>query len=173
VILLSIARGGDQYNMEPGWKFLKELAKSGNIGRISANTSDIITSLETGETSFTFIDQGSSGGIKGKKVHYLTKTHESLKTLMFTSGWMVLNSSKNKELAFDFANATINKENSEFFFKTVGEVPANTQAEHGVEHLRFTEEELPKYLVEIDWDYVSTQLDGWNKYYEKEIVPLF
>lgn len=173
VILLALARGGDQYNIEPGWQFLKELVKSGNIGRISANTSDIITSFETGETSFTFVDQGTTGGIKGTKVHYLTKTHESLKTLMFTSGWMVLTTSKNKKLAFDFANHSINKENSEFFHKLVGEVPANSKAEHGVEHLRFSDEELKKYMVEIDWDYVSTQLDGWNKYYEKEIVPLF
>lgn len=173
VVLLSIARGGDQYNLEPGWKFLKELAKSGNIGRVSANTSDIITSLETGETSFTFSDQGTQGAIKGTKISQLTKTHESLKTLMFTSGWMVLSSSKKKKQAFDFANFTINKENSELFHKLAGEVPANSKAEHGVEHLRFSETELRKYMVEIDWDYVSKNLDGWNKYFEKEIVSLF
>ena len=173
VIFLALARGGDQYNIEPGWQFLKELVKSGNIGRISGNTSDVITSFETGETSVTFVDQGTTGGIKGTKIHYLTKTHKSLKTFMFTSGWMVLSSSKNKKLAFDFANSTINKENSELFYKLVGEVPANSKAEHGVKHLRFSDEELRKYTVEIDWDHISAQLDGWNKYYEKEIVPLF
>jgi len=172
VINLAIARGGDQYNMEPGWKFLKELAKSGNIGRVSANTSDIITSLSTGETSVAFSDQGSSSAIKGVKVNYLTKTHESLKTFMFISGWMVLSSSKNKNLAFDFANFSINKENSELFFKGAGEVPVNRKAVHGLEHLRFTPEELKKFKVIPDWDYISKKLDEWNKRFEKDIVPL-
>ena len=173
VIMLAIARGGDQYNLKPGWDFLKELIKSGNIGRISANTSDVITSFETGETSFTFVDQGTTGGIKGTKIQYLTKTHESLKTLMFTSGWMVLSSSKNKQQAFDYANYSINKENSELYHKIVGEVPANSRATHGVDHLKFSDEELGKYMVEIDWDHAGAQLDGWNKYFEREIVPLF
>ena len=53
VVALSKALGGDEYNMEPGWEFLAEMAKVGNIGRVSANTSDVITSLETGETSVT------------------------------------------------------------------------------------------------------------------------
>jgi len=58
-VALAKARGGDEYNVDPGWEFLKELAQSGNIGRVSANTSDVITSLETGETSVTFVDQGT------------------------------------------------------------------------------------------------------------------
>jgi len=169
---LAMGRGGDQYNMDPGWQFLKELAKAGNIGRVSANTSDVITSFETGETSVTFIDQGTMTGLKGVKVKHLTKTHESLKTFMFVSGWMVLSSSKNKKLAFDLANATITKENSEKYFREVGEVPAHSKAEHGVEHLRFSDEEFKKYALIPDWDHISKQLDGWNKRFEKEIVPL-
>jgi putative spermidine/putrescine transport system substrate-binding protein len=171
-VCLAMARGGDQYNMEPGWEFLKELAKSGNIGRVAANTSDQITSFETGETSVTFIDQGSRTGIKGVKINHLTKTDESMKTFMFVSGWMVLSSSKNKKLAFDLANHTITKENSEKYFREVGEVPAHSQAKHGVEHLRFSDEEFKKYALIPDWDYISTQLDEWNKRFEKEIIPL-
>jgi putative spermidine/putrescine transport system substrate-binding protein len=169
---LAMARGGDQVNMEPGWQFLKEMAKSGNIGRVSANTSDVITSLETGETSVTFIDQGTSTGIKGTQLNYLTKTHETMKTFMFVSGWVVLSSSKKKKLAFDFANYTITKENSELYHKEVGEVPAHSKAEHSVEHLRFTDEEFKRFALIPDWDHISSQLDGWNKLFEKEIVPI-
>ena len=169
---LAMGRGGDQFNMEPGWQFLKEMAKSGNIGRVSANTSDVITSLETGETSVTFIDQGTATGIKGTKLNYLTKTHETLKTFMFVSGWVVLSSSKKKKLAFDFANYTITKANSELYHKEVGEVPAHSKAEHNVEHLRFTDEEFKRFALIPDWDHISTQVDGWNKLFEKEIVPI-
>ncbi len=172
VVALAKARGGDEFNMEPGWEFLKELAKAGNIGRVSANTSDVITSLETGETSVTFVDQGTLGGIKGAKLQHLTKTHESLKTFMFVSGWVVLSSSKNKKAAFDLANFTINKENSELYFKEVGEVPVNTSASHDIKHLKFSAEEVDKFTVIPDWDHLGKELDGWNKRFEKEIVQL-
>ncbi len=157
--------------MEPGWEFLKELAAAGNIGRVSANTSDVITSLETGETSVTFVDQGTLSGIKGTALRHLTKADASLKTFLFVSGWVVLSSSQNKELAFDFANYTINKENSELYYQEVGEVPVNGKAEHGIEHLRFTSAEAEDFVVIPDWDHLGKELDSWNKRFEKDIVP--
>ena len=172
VVALAKARGGDEFNMEPGWEFLTELAKSGNIGRVSANTSDVITSLETGETCVTFVDQGTLGGVKGTQLTHLTKTDPSLQTFMFVSGWVVLESSGNKEAAFDFANATIGKENSEKFYAEVGEVPVNAEAEHAIEHLKFTPDEVETFTTIPDWDHLGTQLDEWNKRFEKDIVPL-
>ncbi len=91
---------------------------------------------------------------------------------MFISGWVVLSSSKNKDLAFDFANTTISKQNSELYYKEVGEVPVNTQAEHGIEHLKFTAAEVGKFTAIPDWDHLGKELDGWNKRFEKDIVPL-
>ncbi|SFT85690.1 extracellular solute-binding protein [Paraburkholderia aspalathi] len=172
VVSLAMARGGDEHNMEPGWKFLKELAKSGNIGRAASNTSDIITSMNTRETSITFGEQGTLSGIKGVKTIPLTKTSPSLKTFMFISGWVVLKSSKNKKLAFDFANYSISKEASSNYFKEVGEVPVNSKAESTIPFLRFTPEEVKKFVVVPDWDYLGKQLDGWNKRWEQEIVQL-
>jgi|TARA_B100000315_G_scaffold259834_1_gene317562 putative spermidine/putrescine transport system substrate-binding protein len=172
VIALATARGGDQFNLDPGWEFLEELARSGNIGRVSANTSDVITSLETGETSITFVDQGTLGGIKGAKLRHLTKTHESMKTFMFVSGWVVMSSSKNKELAFDLANYSITKENMELYYQGTGEVPVHVEAQHAIEHLRFSPEEVDKFVVVPDWDHLGTELDGWNKRFEKDIVQL-
>jgi len=174
VINLAMARGGDQFNMEPGWQFLKELAKSGNIGRVSANTSDTITSLSTGETSVTFAEAatGSATRKAGRKVYYYTKTHESMKTFMFVSGWVVLTSSRNKKLAFDFANFAINKENSELYHKATGELPLNREAQHRVEELRFSPAEIEKYVIIPDWDHITKNLDSWNKRFEKNIVRL-
>ncbi|MGY3573087.1 extracellular solute-binding protein [Bradyrhizobium sp. USDA 4504] len=34
LVMLALARGGNEFNLDPGWKFLEELAKSGNIGRV-------------------------------------------------------------------------------------------------------------------------------------------
>lgn len=172
VVSLARARGGDEYNMEPGWQFLKELAKSGNIGRVAANTSDVITAMNTGETTVTFGDQGTLSAIKGVKTQPLTKTNKDLKTFMFVSGWAVLKSSKNKKLAFDFANYTISKDASSRYFKEVGEIPVNSKAEHNIEHLRFSPKEVEEFVVVPDWDHLGKELDGWNKRWEQEIVQL-
>ncbi|RWK63372.1 extracellular solute-binding protein [Mesorhizobium sp.] len=174
VVFLAMARGGDQFNMDPGWEFLKELAKSGNIGRVSATTADIITSLDTGETTVTFADQGLYSAIKGVKAFPLTKTNNDLKTFMYVSGWVILKSSKNKKLAFDLANYMISKDASERYGKEVGEVPVNTQAvvAQSLDHLRFSPEEVEKFVVVPDFDHLSKELDSWNKRWEQEIVPL-
>ena len=160
--------------MEPGWQFLKELAKSGNIGRISANTSDTINSLSTGETSVTFGDACTGSVIRkaGRKVYYYTKTHESMKTFMFVSGWVVLSSSKNKKLAFDFVNFVINKENSESYHTITGELPLNRLARTEIPELKFSTAELEKYVIIPDWDHLSKKLDSWNKRFEKDIIRL-
>lgn len=174
VINLATARGGSLHNMEPGWQFLKEIAKSGNIGRVSATESDINTSLSTGETSVTFGTSSNFATVRkaGVKVKFLTKTHESLKVYQYVQGWVVLESSKNKKLAFDFANFTINKENSELAHKIVDEVPLNRKAEFEAKELKFSDEEIKKFVVLPDWDYTMKQLDSWNKRFEKEIVQL-
>ncbi|WP_292597255.1 extracellular solute-binding protein [Mesorhizobium sp.] len=174
VVFLAMARGGDQFNMEPGWAFLKDLAKSGNIGRVSATTADIITSLDSGETTVTFADQGLYSAIKGVKTSPLTKTNNDLKTFMYVSGWVVLKSSKNKKLAFDLANYMISKDASERYGKEVGEVPVNTRAvvDQSLDHLRFSPKEVEEFVVVPDFDHLSKELDGWNKRWEQEIVPL-
>lgn len=175
VVNLAMARGGGLHNMEPGWQFLKELAKSKNIGRVSANESDIITSLSTGETSVAFGTVSNFASVRktGLKVKYLTKTHESMKVFQYVQGWVVLASSKVKKLAFDFANFTINKENSELCHEIVAEVPLNRKAICEVNELKFSDEEIKKFVVVPDWDYAIKQIDSWNKRFEREIVPLF
>jgi putative spermidine/putrescine transport system substrate-binding protein len=174
VVNLAMARGGSLHNVEPGWQFLKELAKSGNIGRVAANESDILTSLSTGETSVTFGTTSGFGAVRkaGVKVKYLTNTDESMKVFQYIQGWTVLESSKNKKLAFDFANFTINKENSELAHEMVSEMPLNRKAELEVKELKFSDEEIKRFVVVPDWDYTMKQLDSWNKLFEKKIVPL-
>lgn len=172
VVSLAMARGGDQFNIEPGWAFLKELAKSGNIGRVSATTSDMITAMDSGEATVTFIDQGTFASIKGVKAVPLTKTNKDLKTFLFVSGWAILKSSKNKKLAFDFANYMISKAASERYGKEVGEVPVNRKAEQTNEYLRFSPDELKEFVVVPDWDHLGKELDGWNKRWEQDIVQL-
>lgn len=173
VVALSLAFGGDEYNVETGWKFLTELAKSGNIGRISNTSSDILNSLTTGETTVTFADLAILNSVKqNQPMKFLTKTHESLRTFLVTAGWVILSSSKNKRAAKEYANFTISPENGHNHYTRVGEVPANTKAEHGAIDMQFTDEELKKFAYFVNWDHISSQTDSWVKRYETDIAPL-
>lgn len=174
-VALALHNGGDEFNIDPGWKMLEEIAKSGNIGRVYVTTTDTINSLSTGETSVTFTDQGTASAIANNvPVEFLTKVHESLKFFPFTEGWVVLKSSKNKKAAFEYANYTMTPANCELFNAEIGEAPTNSKSEPSpsVSHLSMSDAELEKYAYMADYEHVSKQVDAWVKRFESEIVPL-
>lgn len=174
VVALALARGGDEYNIDSGWEFLQEIAKSGNIGRVYITTTDVINSLTTGETCVTFTDQGTiSAAAKHVPIKYLTKEHESLKSFLAVEGWVVLKSSKHKQTAFDFCNFMSSPEASTVFNDSIKVPPASSKATptEGVEHLVYTQEELEKYAYIVDYPHVSAMIDPWVKRFEAEIQP--
>ena len=65
----------------------------------------------------------------------------------------------------------LERQGARLYYQEVGEVPVNGTAEHGIEHLRFTPDEVEKFTVIPDWDHLGKELDGWNKRFEKDIVP--
>ena len=175
VVALAMARGGDEYNMEPGWEFLKELAKSGNIGRIHSTTSDVINALTTGEISVTFNDLPTFGtAAKNVPIKYLSKTHESMKMFPWVESWGVLKSSKNKQAALDYANFTISAENNRIFNEGIGAGATNVNVEgsEALAPITYTSEELAKFTHFVDYDQLSKELDASTKRFEAEILPL-
>ena len=175
VVALSLANGGSETNMEPGWKALKELAKTGNIGRVVFTTTDIINTLSSGETSVTFADLGTLSGVAANfPMKYYTKTDPSIKCFLAVEGWIVLSNSKKKQAAFDFINFLVSPENSTAWCAGMQVPPASSKAKaaKGLEHAVFTDEELKKYAHLPDYEYVSKQIDPWVKRFESEVVPL-
>ncbi|TIW49735.1 MAG: ABC transporter substrate-binding protein, partial [Mesorhizobium sp.] len=90
---LALHKGGDERNMEPAWDFVKELARSGNIGRVATSDSDITSSISSGETCISFM--GGSGAIeigRAFKIKYLTKMdpESGFRTFLYQEGWCVL-----------------------------------------------------------------------------------
>ena len=173
---LALARGGDEYNMEPGWQFLKEIAKSGNIGRIIKTETDQINSLSTGETSISYAPAATLVRLAehGLPIRHLHKeTGAGLKAMLVTEGWAVMKG-KNTKAAFDFLNYTISREAQEWWSKHLGAPPVNVHAKapEKIAFQQYSQEEIEKHGYLPDWDYVSQQLDGWVKRFEQEIVPL-
>ena len=175
MVMLALARGGDEYNMEPGWEFMKELAKSGNIGRVYKTESEAVNSLSSGETCIghsantNFVELS-----KSFPVRHLTKMDDpGLKTSLYVEGWQIMKGPR-AQAAMDLANFTITPENNEWWAAHVGAPPVNSKskAPEGLEMLVFTDEEIKKYVYFLDWDLTSREVDGWVKRFEQEIVPL-
>jgi len=175
VVSLAIARGGDEYNMEPGWEFLKELAESGNIGRVHATPADAINALTSGEISVMFNDLPTIGAAaQNVPITYLTKTDESLKIFPWIESWGVLKSSKNKKAAFDYINFSINPENNALFNEGILAGPTNTKADpsDALKPISYSADEVEKYTYFVDYGELSEQLDASIKRFETEVQPL-
>ncbi len=176
IVTLAIARGGDEHNLEPGWEALKELARSGNIGRLAHSDVEVINSLTSGETSIAFGNPANFATVaKNFPVRHLTKVpgNTGLKTSITTEGWVILKGGKTKA-AFEFADFTITPENNEAFNLGIGTIPANSKAKSadGLDYLRFTEQELAEFAYIPDWSYISDHLDSWQKRWEQEVAVL-
>jgi putative spermidine/putrescine transport system substrate-binding protein len=174
-VAMAIASGGDEHHIDPGFKALQDLAKTGNIGRVYAVHTDAVASMTSGETSVTFGDQGTLGPMTSAlKLVYVSKVEPSLKTFLFTEGWVVMSNAKNKEAAFEFANYSIASNECEIWNKAVGLNPANSKSPPmtGLEHLAFTPAQMKEFGYVPDYDYISKQLDAWAKRFESEIAPL-
>ena len=176
MVMLALARGGDEFNMEPGWEFMKELARSGNIGRVFKTESDMINSLSTGETS---LGHGAGSNFvqlsRNFPMRMLTKVPNSpgLKTAIVVEGWTIMVGG-NTAAAADFANYTISPAANTAWAAHIAAPPVNIKSEAPAElaPLVFTDAELKASGYFPDWDYIGQQVDGWVKRFEQEIVPL-
>jgi len=173
-VTLALARGGNEFNLDPGWKFLEELAKSGNIGRVDQSSVQNQNAITTGEISVTYIGTDSLVALANKvPVKALTKVDPSLKAAQYVEGWVIMANSKNKRAAMEFVNFVVSQDNIEFFNEATGGAPANQKAKPSASAapIHFTAQEQDKFAYLPDWAYMTTQLDAWAKKFEQDIVP--
>ena len=76
--------------------------------------------------------------------------------------------------AKEFANFFISAENNESYNRGITEGPVNKKSKASPDLAKFLykPEEVAIYGYYPDFAYISTQLDGWTKRWEAEIVPL-
>ena len=176
MVALALHKGGDERNMEPAWDFVKELARSGNIGRVANADTDVTTSISSGETCVSF-----AGGsfvtelARSVKIRNLTKMDQAsgFRTFLYQEGWCVLKGG-NTAAALEFANFAISPENNAEFNRAISGVPVNvkSKAAEEIQHMVFNNEEMDQYVHIPDWAYLSEQGDAWMKRWEQEVVPL-
>ena len=176
MVSVALGGGGNEKNMDFAWDFMKKLAKSGNIGRVANTEAEFINSMTSGETSVAYWNMGPWNAVaKNFPCEFLTKTDEpAFKAIVFTEGWCIMKSTKNRKAVCDFINFCLSPENNEWMAAAFGEAPVNSKskAAPNVKHMVFTDAEVKKNVYIPDWAYVSEQVDGWKKRFEQEIVPL-
>ena len=177
LLSLTLAAGGDEKNMEPGWELLKKLAKSGNIGRVANTETDFINSITTGETSVAFWNMAPWKKVSQNfPITVLTRVpnDKGLGAFLYQDGWVVLKSSENKKAAFNYLNFFISPENNQAFNEMLGQAPTNRKAKASgfAENITYTPDELQKFAYFPDFTVLAEQLNASVKRFETEIVPL-
>ncbi|MGE0008263.1 MAG: extracellular solute-binding protein [Parvibaculaceae bacterium] len=176
MIILALRGGGDERNMEPAWSFVTKMAKAGVIGRLTRSDPDTINSISSGETSVGFAGIGTMVELqKNHKIRPLTKMpgDSGLRASLYQEGWFFLKGGKTRE-AMDFVNFAMSPENNEKFNAATGGIPTNSMSKlsEALSAWSYTDAELKEYTYTADWAYVSEQVDGWVKRWEKDIAPL-
>ncbi len=174
IVALALHGGGNESNMEPGWKLMHDLAKSGNIGRIAVTDVDFTNSFTSGETSVGFFAEPSWAAVaKNFPITRLTK-QAGMATFLYQSAFAVMKNRPNKQATLEFVNFAISPAMNSLYGKVAGEAPLNAKATtpETLKHLAYTSDELAKYVHVPDYKVVLTSQDAWAKRWESEIAPL-
>jgi putative spermidine/putrescine transport system substrate-binding protein len=173
IVALALHAGGNEHDPEPGWKLMKDLAGTGNIGRVAITDTDFSNSLTSGETVAGFFSEPAWATVaKDFPVRQLTK--DGLPTFLYQSGFAIMKNRENKQATLDFVNHCISPEMSAIYAEIAGEAPLNFNAKSPdhLKHLAFTAEEMDKYVYVPDFNVVLANQDAWLKRWEDEIAPL-
>ncbi len=176
MLTLAIQRGGNERNMEPGWKFLKELAEKGQIGRVINNNSEFINAMSSGETSVAFFNIGAWTQVRKRFPCRILSRMKDNKGFLFNEGFAVIKGDNPakivaaKRFSNYFATAPINQQ----YNWPLGSGPTNqnSKVNPDVADVFYSPAELAQYAYIADFEYMSTQVDGYAKRWETEIAPL-
>jgi len=176
MVAMALEFGGSERNIEPAFDFLKELAKSGNIGRIASGDVEHINSATTGETAIGFgastVWQKIAQAGPVEPLHKVAGS-KGLKGFMYTQGWSILKGPKSA-LAKEFANFTLGAEQNAAYAATIAGGPTNVNAQPAPEIARFfyRPEEVDQFAYIADFAVITAELDKWSQRFEAEILPL-
>jgi putative spermidine/putrescine transport system substrate-binding protein len=175
----AIANGGSVDNLEPGWEFLKKLAKTGNIGRFAKTEVDFINSLTSGETVAGFSNIGNWGKVAEKfPVEFLIRDKKEapgFQAGLLVEGFCILKTSKHKKEVKEFINHFIGAEASTVYNKPMNMAPPNSKSQSTdlAKKIVFpTKADLDKFSIRYNWELLSQQGTASIERFEKEIVPL-
>lgn len=174
VIQMAFKNGGDEFHLDPGWEFMKDLAKTGNIGFVAAADPDRANRLSTGDSWLAWCDSVSPGGLvmKGLPIGACNHVEDSKVTLMWDS-WVVLKGPK-QALAKKWVNYMSSADNETRYAAKAGVLPCNSKSKppEATAQLYLKPEEFEKYVWYRDFVYDQQHLNEWTTKFETEVLPI-
>jgi putative spermidine/putrescine transport system substrate-binding protein len=162
----ALAMGGKVNDLEPGKKLLLELRKAGV--RIYPTNEAFAQGLKTEECSIGIMWKARAVQWKSAGIP-VEAAVPSEGTLKFVLGWSVPKNAPNKDGAYAFLDAMLEKSAEEGFAAELGYPPTVTNAELPPEvskQIGFTPDQL-KALIDLDYAYLSdndvTLREWWDK----------
>jgi len=130
LVVLAVAAGGSENNVEPGWDFLKKLIKSGNVGRVATTEVDFSNSINSGETALTFWNPVLWTAVKKNwECVILSKVNsKTLKSYFYQDGFVIYKGPRAKQ-AMTLLNFLLTPEANNAYNKALGQAPAITNGE--------------------------------------------
>jgi putative spermidine/putrescine transport system substrate-binding protein len=179
-LLVSLARGngGSETNIDPGFEFAKELAKSKAVGRVATSDTEVINAFTTGEVAVGVANLGNLNEIlKHRKMTLLNKVPQQPMFKFYTSyeGFVILKGTKQRKAVMDFINFFIDAQNDSLYCQGLGHIPVNDGSSAGPEMAAIqmhSDEERKNFTYFIDPIMKIRNLSAWNKRWDLEVVPL-
>ena len=173
LVTLSMFRGGDEFDIEPGFEVVKELAKTGNIRAILSTDADFLTTTLRGDCWATFSNMSAFAvASKDVPVRGALKMKDT-KTFLYHEGFVVLKSPRSAN-AKKFLNFFLSADNNARYNEAVGQVPTNLKAKAAVPEsfALLTNRDIAQFGYSPDYEHIIKNLDAWNKKWEAEVVPV-
>ncbi len=173
IVTCAIQRGGDEFNVEPGWEFVKELAASGAIGQICTSNSEFINAMATNQFGVGFWNNGGWFATAENFPVVIKNRMPDNKGFLYNEGFCVLKGSP-LDAAWDLANFFARPDINELYNMGLGSGPTHPDAKANplIADWFYEPEELDEFAYVADFDHLGSVMGDWNERWETEVLPL-
>lgn len=173
IVTCAIQRGGDEFDVEPGWEFVKELAASGAIGQICTNNSEFINAMASGQYGVGF---WNNGGWFATSENFPVKIMNRMpdnKGFLYNEGFCVLKDSP-MDAAWNFVDFFARPDINEMYNMNLGSGPTHPDAKANpkIADWYYAPDELEQHAYIADYAHLGRVKNEWNRRWETEVVPL-
>lgn len=170
--LPAVGYGGDEKNNEPGWKFLKDLAQSGNIGTIFGSDAQTAQLLASGDAWVLPVGLQFIASLLGQGIDLKRDKTVNMKSSISLEGFCAMKGPRLEE-AYKWLDAFYTGPNVGRFCQAISEPPLHKDAVvTGLWEGLSQGDELAEYGYTPDFAYLGEHVDEWITRFETEILPL-
>jgi len=166
---------GSEYDVEPGWEHLTELAP--HIGGIWTTESECINFMASGERPICLCvtaDKLYQWYTQGVQVDWIPYFNDTEKAFAVAVDCVVALDGPRQQIAKHFINYYFSPKHNEYLTGNIGLLPSNKYAQINLDIAPFspTSEQIEKYGKMFDIPWKAAHIDEWVTKWDEDIAPL-